>query len=114
MSAQRRRKSRRRSGEKIYVGRLEWLTGGGRVREQSKHWQDRAERVNGGVHCAGEPRGASESLVGADGGGRTHTLFRVPDFESSASADSATSATSNFCSRNGAHVTRAGGEAQGR
>ena len=29
---------------------------------------------------------------GADGGGRTHTLFRVPDFESSASANSATSA----------------------
>ena len=31
--------------------------------------------------------------VGADGGGRTHTLLRVPDFESSASANSATSAT---------------------
>ena len=30
---------------------------------------------------------------GADGGGRTHTLVRVPDFESSASANSATSAT---------------------
>jgi hypothetical protein len=30
---------------------------------------------------------------GADGGGRTHTPFRVPDFESSASANSATSAT---------------------
>lgn len=30
--------------------------------------------------------------VGADGGGRTHTLLRVPDFESSASANSATSA----------------------
>ena len=30
--------------------------------------------------------------VGADGGGRTHTLSRVPDFESSASANSATSA----------------------
>ena len=30
---------------------------------------------------------------GADGGGRTHTLLRVPDFESSASANSATSAT---------------------
>src|SRR6266542_2945752 len=30
--------------------------------------------------------------VGADGGGRTHTLLRVPDFESSASASSATSA----------------------
>src|SRR5437867_2176690 len=29
---------------------------------------------------------------GADGGGRTHTLLRVPDFESSASANSATSA----------------------
>ena len=29
---------------------------------------------------------------GADGGGRTHTLSRVPDFESSASANSATSA----------------------
>src|SRR5450756_2939522 len=32
--------------------------------------------------------------VGADGGGRTHTPFRIPDFESSASANSATSATS--------------------
>src|SRR5579864_6092241 len=31
-------------------------------------------------------------LGGADGGGRTHTLLRVPDFESSASANSATSA----------------------
>ena len=30
---------------------------------------------------------------GADGGGRTHTLLRVPDFESGASANSATSAT---------------------
>ena len=30
---------------------------------------------------------------GADGGGRTHTLSRVPDFESGASASSATSAT---------------------
>src|ERR1017187_8514622 len=30
---------------------------------------------------------------GADGGGRTHTLSRVPDFESGASANSATSAT---------------------
>src|SRR6266487_3393773 len=29
---------------------------------------------------------------GADGGARTPTLFRVPDFESSASANSATSA----------------------
>ena len=34
-------------------------------------------------------------LVGADGGGRTHTLLRVLDFESSASANSATSATRN-------------------
>jgi hypothetical protein len=33
-------------------------------------------------------------LVGTDGGGRTHTLLRVLDFESSASANSATSATS--------------------
>ena len=32
-------------------------------------------------------------LDGADGGGRTHTLSRVPDFESGASANSATSAT---------------------
>ena len=32
-------------------------------------------------------------LGGADGGGRTHTLSRVPDFESSASANSATSAS---------------------
>ena len=29
---------------------------------------------------------------GADGGGRTHTTFRLLDFESSASANSATSA----------------------
>ena len=29
---------------------------------------------------------------GADGGGRTHTTLRLPDFESSASANSATSA----------------------
>jgi hypothetical protein len=29
---------------------------------------------------------------GADGGGRTHTSLRIPDFESSASANSATSA----------------------
>src|SRR5713226_7235942 len=32
-------------------------------------------------------------IHGADGGGRTHTLLRVPDFESSASANSATSAS---------------------
>ena len=32
-------------------------------------------------------------IDGADGGGRTHTLSRVPDFESSASANSATSAS---------------------
>src|ERR1035441_5774350 len=32
-------------------------------------------------------------IDGADGGGRTHTLSRVLDFESSASANSATSAT---------------------
>ena len=30
---------------------------------------------------------------GADGGGRTHTSSRIPDFESGASANSATSAT---------------------
>ena len=34
-----------------------------------------------------------QKRVGADGGGRTNTLVRVPDFESSASANSATSAT---------------------
>ncbi len=34
-----------------------------------------------------------ELKFGADGGGRTHTLVRVPAFESSASANSATSAT---------------------
>ena len=34
-----------------------------------------------------------EEEGGADGGGRTHTLSRVPDFESGASANSATSAT---------------------
>jgi hypothetical protein len=33
---------------------------------------------------------------GADGGGRTHTLSRVPDFESGASANSATSATNQI------------------
>ena len=33
---------------------------------------------------------------GADGGGRTHTLSRVPDFESGASANSATSATNKI------------------
>ena len=32
-------------------------------------------------------------LNGADGGGRTHTSLRIQDFESSASANSATSAT---------------------
>ena len=31
-------------------------------------------------------------MSGADGGGRTHTSSRIPDFESSASANSATSA----------------------
>jgi hypothetical protein len=35
-------------------------------------------------------------LDGADGGGRTHTLSRVPDFESGASANSATSATNKI------------------
>jgi hypothetical protein len=35
-------------------------------------------------------------ICGADGGGRTHTLVRVPDFESSASANSATSAQSTL------------------
>ena len=35
----------------------------------------------------------SPMFSGADGGGRTHTPFRIPDFESSASANSATSAT---------------------
>src|SRR5262245_6022064 len=46
-----------------------------------------------------QPLGKSRDLEqflyfsnGADGGGRTHTLLRVPDFESSASANSATSA----------------------
>ena len=34
-----------------------------------------------------------KKIFGADGGGRTHTLLRVLDFESSASANSATSAT---------------------
>ena len=37
---------------------------------------------------------------GADGGGRTHTSSRIPDFESGASANSATSATNKintFC-----------------
>jgi hypothetical protein len=33
---------------------------------------------------------------GADGGGRTHTSSRIPDFESGASANSATSATVDF------------------
>ena len=32
-------------------------------------------------------------MIGADGGGRTHTSVKTPDFESSASANSATSAT---------------------
>jgi hypothetical protein len=32
-------------------------------------------------------------MVGADGGGRTHTPVKALDFESSASANSATSAT---------------------
>ena len=40
-----------------------------------------------------EARGAATGPDGADGGGRTHTLLRVPDFESSASANSATSAS---------------------
>ena len=35
----------------------------------------------------------SIDLYGADGGGRTHTSSRIPDFESGASANSATSAT---------------------
>jgi hypothetical protein len=33
---------------------------------------------------------------GADGGGRTHTSSRIPDFESGASANSATSATNKI------------------
>src|SRR5215468_5716696 len=40
----------------------------------------------------GSDLGSMPTKVGADGGGRTHTLLRVPDFESSASANSATSA----------------------
>jgi hypothetical protein len=39
--------------------------------------------------------GGLRLMIGADGGGRTHTLVRVPDFESSASANSATSAAVN-------------------
>jgi hypothetical protein len=38
-------------------------------------------------------KGTQPERHGADGGGRTHTLSRVPDFESGASANSATSAT---------------------
>lgn len=34
----------------------------------------------------------SDLEIGTDGGGRTHTTLRSPDFESSASANSATSA----------------------
>ena len=41
-------------------------------------------------------RADSDSYYGADGGGRTHTLSRVLDFESSASANSATSATNHY------------------
>ena len=37
---------------------------------------------------------ANVDLYGADGGGRTHTSVKILDFESSASANSATSATS--------------------
>ena len=39
---------------------------------------------------------ASFDLDGADGGGRTHTSSRIPDFESGASANSATSATNKI------------------
>src|SRR5215204_3154210 len=44
--------------------------------------------------CCGEYCGwtAEVDFIGTGGGGRTHTLLRVPDFESSASANSATSA----------------------
>src|SRR5437867_2556743 len=38
------------------------------------------------------PAPSLEKELGADGGGRTHTSLRIPDFESSASANSATSA----------------------
>ena len=44
---------------------------------------------------------------GADGGGRTHTSLRIQDFESSASANSATSATvyyQHLLSGNANHV----------
>lgn len=40
------------------------------------------------THAKEEP-----GYYGAGGGGRTHTAFRLLDFESSASADSATPAT---------------------
>ena len=38
----------------------------------------------------------AKPIFGADGGGRTHTASRLLDFESSASANSATSATINY------------------
>jgi hypothetical protein len=44
-----------------------------------------------------------DNPVGADGGGRTHTLVRVPDFESSASANSATSATKSAQYKSSGH-----------
>ena len=43
--------------------------------------------------CCSHNAGCLKLKVGADGGGRTHTPFRIQDFESSASANSATSAT---------------------
>src|SRR5882757_3927628 len=49
---------------------------------------------------------SASSQVGTDGGGRTHTLVRVPDFESSASANSATSATRQSACKLPAKLTR--------
>ena len=44
------------------------------------------------LRTSGLPGSMTEKLIGTGGGGRTHTLLRVPDFESSASANSATPA----------------------
>ena len=48
-------------------------------------------------YCEELRRTASEKLVGAKGGTRTHTLSLAADFESAASTNSATLASGCYC-----------------
>jgi hypothetical protein len=83
-------------------------TSAGRARcpRRAAVWHERVPIRNDGEHGVTRPPVPMlqkctdaiqrTAIVGADGGGRTHTSSRIPDFESGASANSATSATDNY------------------